>query len=76
MGKSLNKITLGLRRLCERQKPGECFSVPEIAEACGCSRQGIGKIERAALQKVTKRLLAGETKEIVRDLYPAYPQAA
>jgi len=45
-----------LREMCENQKPGETFTLKEIGEAIGVSKEAIRIIERSALRKLRKNL--------------------
>lgn len=49
-------INAKLRKMCDDQKPGETFTLSEIGEAAGVSKEAIRIIERRALRKLRKGL--------------------
>lgn len=51
-----NILLPGLRRMCETAKPGECFSLSQIAKECNTSKQFVHKVERAAMRKLRDKL--------------------
>lgn len=57
MNKSIrdDRIDKGLDYLCSIQKPGETFTLEEIAEVCGCSRQNIHNIQASGMRKIRKQ---------------------
>ncbi len=46
------QIAEGLRTLCSKQAPGQCFLDHEIASACGVSRRAISYIAAQAQDRV------------------------
>ena len=52
------QIDEALAQLIKTRKPGQTFSQDEIAKACGCHRRNIQFIEKRAIYKFTRRLLA------------------
>lgn len=46
----------GLRKLCEKAKPGYKHTYEEIADACGVDKEWIRQIERRALRKLRVKL--------------------
>lgn len=60
-----------LREMCENQKPGETYTLKEIGDAVGKSKEAIRIIERSGLRKLRKNLameLGLENVDIVQIL--------
>ena len=54
--KAMRKADAKLRKLVERSEPGKCYTLHEIAEAMGITRERVRQIEARALRKLNKRL--------------------
>lgn len=50
------RVDLGLDLLAARFKPGQNFTLEEIAAWCDCSRQAIQAMENSAIKKIRTRL--------------------
>jgi hypothetical protein len=71
----VDPIVLGLRRMSERQRPGQCFTAAEIARELHVDEGTVRYTERQALAKVAQRLRADEG-ELLNELFGACPAAA
>jgi hypothetical protein len=71
----VDPIVLGLRRMSERQRPGQCFTAAEIARELHVDEGTVRYTERQALAKVAQRLRADEG-ELLNELFGACPLAA
>jgi len=63
-------IDQGLDRLRSIQHPGQIFTCPEIADACGCTYQAIQNIECNALKRLRQKIrgpLAEELLSLLRE---------
>lgn len=56
-------IDLALAVMCVLATPGRCYRTREIAEVTGMSHGGAWAIEKAALHKLRKRLVARQLKD-------------
>ncbi len=63
--KPLQKIDLGLAVATAvlQKHPGASIRLNDLADICGCTRQSILNIERAALKKLGVRLRELQTRE-------------
>ena len=63
-----DQIDEALAQLMQTRKPGQTFSQDEIAQACGCHRRNIQFIEKRAIYKFTRRLLATAPQLVAESL--------
>jgi pantothenate kinase-related protein Tda10 len=62
-----HRVDLGLALLAALRKPGRTLTSYDIAAWCGCTNEGIRRIEMKALKKLANRLQFGRDRAAWRE---------
>ncbi len=62
-----SRVDLGLALLTALAKPGRALTTTEIAAWCGCTNEGIRRIEQKALKKLANKLHFGPDRALWRE---------